>query len=169
MPDYSNISKSLRFAGRNRDDFTYSYRLSVRESPPFLAVERNGTMSLYRRFSRFTFKIYARRPVLKAFLKFFLPAIFILIVTLYTYLLPLKDLVTRISVIGSMLVAAVMFHVGLDSQLPVAGVLSLADVFMICLYIVILTAMLLSMLLLRLKLDDKERLAKVISTYTVVR
>lgn len=103
MPDYTNLSESIRFAGRIVKDFVYSHAITT----------RNITY-LNQTISRFSFQVAATRPFLKSFVKTQLPAIFICLVVLATYMLPASESVSRISVCGSMLVAAVMFHVGIE-------------------------------------------------------
>ena len=55
----------------------------------------------------------------------FLAPIFISAISLATYLMPPETCETRISIVQSGLVALVLYHAGIKSQVPLAGGLTL--------------------------------------------
>lgn len=98
---------------------------------------------LYRRedasasFSRVSFFILLSRPALSAFLKYLLPPTLILVMQVFAMLITPDSVATRVSMAGSGLVTAVLFHTQLTSQTPPANYLVFADRFMLATYFVI--------------------------------
>ena len=74
----------------------------------------------------------------------------IIVANLFTYILPLGVIETRFGLSTSSLVSLVLFHAGLKAQAPLAGVLTLADRIMIGCYLMVLSSLLLSSLLITL-------------------
>ncbi|KAL1503015.1 hypothetical protein AB1Y20_011084 [Prymnesium parvum] len=106
--------------------------------------------------ARLSFAILYHTPELGAFVSAFLAPLIIMIVNLSTYLLPARAIETRFSLCNSGLIGLVLFHAGLKAQTPVAGVLTLADHFMIGLYCVIGVSFLVSTLILSLHYGGNE-------------
>lgn len=98
---------------------------------------------LYRRedasasFSRVSFFILLSRPALSAFLKYLLPPTLILVMQVFAMLITPDSVATRVSMAGSGLVTAVLFHTQLTAQTPPANYLVFSDRFMLATYFVI--------------------------------
>lgn len=101
-------------------------------------------------FSQFVFTIPISRVIINSIIKTFLPIIFILLVMLSSFILDPDKMTTRLSMVGSALVASVMFHVSLTNQLPPVGYLTIADKFMMLTYFVILLSFGLNVALMQL-------------------
>ena len=69
-----------------------------------------------------------------SFIKGLLPPLFLLLVVCLNSSVPIKHISQRISVDGTMLVAAVMYHSNLAAQAPPTGRLSIADDVMLTTY-----------------------------------
>lgn len=101
-------------------------------------------------YSQYTFNIPIKRAFFNSFVKTFLPVIFIILVMLSSFILDPDKITTRLSMVGSALVASVMFHVSLSNQIPAVGYLTFADKFMILTYFVVLLSFGLNVYLLEL-------------------
>lgn len=114
------------------------------------------------RYSQYIFSIHISRIYFNSFLKTFLPVIFIVLVTLFSYVIDPDKISQRLGVAGSSLVAAVMFHVAITNQIPPVGYLTFADKFMMLTYFVLLATFFLNILMLELqelkKLDLVEKI-----------
>ena len=71
-----------------------------------------------------------------AFLSAFVPPLFITFVALATYFISPRAIETRFSICNSGFISLVLFHATLKSQTPIAGVLTMADDFMLGCYAV---------------------------------
>ncbi|MBI2584242.1 MAG: hypothetical protein HYW25_06230 [Candidatus Aenigmarchaeota archaeon] len=111
-------------------------------------------------FSRFIFNINIERITLSAILKLFLPVFFIVFVGLLALLLGIDKLPQRLGVNTSTLLAAVFFHINSTSSIPPVGYLTFADKFMIITYIVLITALFSTIMLMRHTEKKEEEKAK---------
>src|SRR3989344_2621558 len=89
-------------------------------------------------YSQYIFTLPISRAVINAIIKTFLPVVFIILVMLSSFILDPDKMTTRLSMVGSALVASVMFHVSLTNQIPPVGYLTIADKFMMLTYFVVL-------------------------------
>jgi len=141
----SGIDESIVFTGWNID----GWNASVQEHD----------YSIYNEtFSQYVFTIDISRIVLSAFMKTFLPVIFILLVTLFSFLIDPDKISTRLAMAGSSLVASVMFHVSISNQIPPVGYLTFADKFMVLSYLVLLSTFIINVVMLELQEQKKTDL-----------
>ncbi|MEK6808790.1 MAG: hypothetical protein AABY14_03830, partial [Nanoarchaeota archaeon] len=113
-------------------------------------------------YSQYILNIDISRIKLNSFIKTLLPAIFIVIVALFTFLLDPDKIAPRLTMISSSLVASVLFHVSISNQIPPVGYLTFADKFMLLTYFVILLSFIISVIILQLsELNKTELLEKV--------
>ncbi len=117
-------------------------------------------------YSQYVFTMTMSRTILSSVLKTFLPVVFIILIVLFSYILGLDQLPNQLTLIGSGLVAAVMFHVSISNDLPPLGYLTFADKFMILTYFVLLSTMIISIILLVLLEHKKRKLASRIHKIT---
>ena len=134
----SGIDKSIIFTGWNID----GWRAEVvsHEYPIYGET-----------YSQYVFTIDISRIALNSFLKTFLPIIFILLIVLASFVIDPDKVATRLTMTGSSLVAAVMFHVSISNQIPPVGYLTFADKFMVLTYFVLLMSFVINILLLELQ------------------
>ncbi|XP_062506915.1 uncharacterized protein LOC134183409 isoform X2 [Corticium candelabrum] len=84
--------------------------------------------------SEYQFRVLYDAPEIRGFQRDILPIMFILLVNLISYLIPPEENSLRVSTCSSTLIAAVLFHSGIQSQIPNTGSLSTADVFLLINY-----------------------------------
>ena len=143
----SGIDQSLSFAGWNIDGWT--------------AEIREHYYPVYdETYSQYVYTVNISRLFLSSFLKTFLPVFFIIIVVLCTYIIDPDKVAQRITMVSSGLVAAVMFHVSINNQIPPVGYLTFADKFMILTYFVLLVSFIIAIILLELLEKKKIDLAE---------
>jgi hypothetical protein len=111
-------------------------------------------------YSQFVFDVDISRIVLSSFLKTFLPVIFILLVVVFSFLLDPDKVTTRLTIAGSSLVAAVLFHVSINSQIPSVGYLTFADKFMIVTYLILLLSFIINILIIEFGELRKQKLVE---------
>lgn len=92
----------------------------------------------YAAFSRMTIYVFLSRPSLSSFLKYLLPPTMILVMQLFALVITPDSVATRVSMAGSGLVSAVLFHTQLTAQTPPANYLLFSDRFMLGVYFVIM-------------------------------
>lgn len=125
------------------------------------------TYSVYDEvFDQYQFTITIKRIPLNAVLKTLLPVFFIVVVTMFSFLIDPDKVTQRLTMTGSSLVAAVMFHVNISNQLPPVSYLTFADRFMILTYTLLLFSLGISVLLLELGERKKTALAEKIHRAT---
>lgn len=130
----SGIDDSIVFTGWNIDGWE--------------AATRTHEYKVYGEdYSQYVFSVDISRIVLSSFLKTFLPVIFILLVVVFSFLLDPDKVTTRLTIAGSSLVAAVLFHVSINSQIPSVGYLTFADKFMIVTYLILLLSFVINILI----------------------
>jgi hypothetical protein len=155
VPDLeqSGIDDSIIFIGWNIDDWK--------------AYTREHTYDIYDEvYSQYVFEIPISRIIINAIFKTFLPITFIIFVMLSSFVLDPDKITTRLTMVGSALVASVMFHVSLANQIPPVGYLTFIDKFMVLTYFVILLSFIFNVLLLELHEQKKEELVKKLHRYT---
>lgn len=153
LKDESGIDDSVSFIGWKLDGWNAK---SMKHNYPIY----NET------YSQYIFTMDISRIVLNSFLKTFLPVIFIVLIVLFSFLMDPDKIGTRIGMVGSSLVAAVMFHVSISNQIPPVGYLTFADKFMILTYFVLLLSFIIDVLILELIEQKKKTLANKIHHYT---
>ena len=114
------------------------------------------------KYSQYVYKLEIGRVMFASSLKTFLPVLVFLIVTLVSLLIAIEKADARITMNTALLIAAVMFHLSIQSSLPPVGYLTLADKIMVATYVVIGTNLGLAVLLMRLVANKKEALAHVL-------
>ncbi|MDP3881476.1 MAG: hypothetical protein Q8Q31_01215 [Nanoarchaeota archaeon] len=117
-------------------------------------------------YSQYILTIPINRIAFNSFLKTFLPVMFIIVVMLSSFILDPDKITTRLSMVGSALIASVMFHVSLSNQIPPVGYLTFADRFMILTYFVILVSFALNVMMLELIERKNEALVKRVHSRT---
>lgn len=88
-------------------------------------------------FSRFTATLTLRRPPAARFVRFVLPPVFIAVVQLLALAVGPPNATTRVSLFGSGLTAAVLFHATASDQGPPSAGLRFGDKFMATIYAII--------------------------------
>jgi len=111
-------------------------------------------------YSQYVFEIPISRIIINSIFKTLLPIIFIILVMLSSFVLDPDKITTRLAMVGSALVASVMFHVSLANQLPSVGYLTFIDKFMVLTYFVILLSFIFNVFLLELHEEKKDELVK---------
>jgi len=117
-------------------------------------------------YSQYAFTIPISRIKINAIFKTFLPIAFIILVMLSSFVLDPDKITTRLAMVGSALVASVMFHVSLANQLPPTGYLTFIDKFMVLTYFVVLLSFVFNVFLLEMQEQKKEALVKKLHGYT---
>jgi hypothetical protein len=154
------------------DDLVYS--VSLEESgvdpsvtfPGWKFIGWNSTVSEHyygvydETYSQYAFTIDISRIFLNSLIKTFLPVFFIVLVVLSSFLLDPDKITTRIGMVGSALVASVMFHISIANQIPPTGYLTFADKFMVCTYFILLMSFVLNVVLLELHEQKKTELVE---------
>lgn len=153
LEEESGIDDSIAFAGWNLDKWTAETRIHEYE--------------IYgERYSQYVFTLPISRILINSIIKTFLPITFIILVMLSSFVLDPDKITTRLTMVGSALVASVMFHVSLANQIPPVGYLTFADKFMVLTYFVLLSCFVINVSLLELNERKKEDLVKRIHRYT---
>jgi hypothetical protein len=117
-------------------------------------------------YSQYVLTIPIIRILVSSIIKTFLPIAFIILVMLSSFVLDPDKITTRLAMVGSALVASVMFHVSLANQIPAVGYLTFADKFMVLSYFVILLSFVFNVILLELNERKKEEIVKKFHSYT---
>ncbi|MEM4153000.1 MAG: hypothetical protein QXK80_02715 [Candidatus Pacearchaeota archaeon] len=149
----SGIDPSIIFVGWNLED----WKAEVKEHNYEVYNET---------YSQYVFTIPISRILINAIFKTFLPIIFIILVMLSSFVLDPDKITTRLSMVGSALVASVMFHVSLINQIPPVGYLTFIDKFMILTYFVMLLSFLINVVILEMQERKNESIVKKIHSYT---
>jgi hypothetical protein len=117
-------------------------------------------------YSQFIFSIDISRIALSSFMKTFLPVFFIMLIVLFSFLMDPDKIATRLGMVGSALVASVMFHVSISNQIPAVGYLTFADKFMVLTYFILLGSFVMNILMLELSEQKKAKLVESIHRRT---
>ena len=149
----SGIDESITFIGWNIDDWK--------------AYTKEHNYELYDEvYSQYVFEIPISRILVNAIFKTFLPIVFIILIMLSSFVLDPDKITTRLAMVGSALVASVMFHVSLANQIPPVGYLTFIDKFMVLSYFVILLSFIFNVFLLELHEQKKDELVKKLHSST---
>src|SRR3989338_5314260 len=151
--DETGLDSSIAFAGWYIEEWNVS--IDEHYYPVY-----NETYSQYR------FSIPISRIIINSIIKTFLPIAFIILVMLSSFVLDPDKITTRLAMVGSALVASVMFHVSLANQIPPVSYLTFADKFMILSYFVILLSFVFNVMLLELHERKKDDIVKKIHHLT---
>ena len=117
-------------------------------------------------YSQYVFSINIAKIVFNSFLKTFLPVVFIMLVVLFSFLLDPDKVQARLGMVGSSLVASVMFHVSISNQIPPVGYLTFADKFMLLTYFVLLASFIINIAMLELQQLKKNEMVEKMHKYT---
>ncbi len=149
----SGIDESINFVGWNMEEWN--------------ASTKNHKYGIYNEtYSQYIFEIPISRIIINSIFKTLLPITFIILVMLSSFVLDPDKITTRLAMVGSSLVASVMFHVSLANQLPPVGYLTFIDKFMVLSYFVILLSFIFNVFLLELHEQKKDELVKKLHKYT---
>lgn len=118
-------------------------------------------------FSRFVMKVRLARTGHSSVFKVFVPLLCFVLVTMITLLMRPASAEGRVATNTGMLIASVMFHVGVMSSLPSLGYLTLADHVFIATYAVIGFNVLQSVRMMRASLNDQKDFAMKIYSATL--
>ncbi len=136
------------------------------------ATTRDHDYPVYgQTYSQYVFSIGLTRIIMSAVMKTFLPVLFILFSASFAFLLDPKDASTRLTVAMSSLVASVMYHISISSQLPPVSYLTFADRFMLVTYVILILTLLNSIALLKVskeKDDEKTRKFDLATRYVFI-
>ncbi|MDI6738079.1 MAG: hypothetical protein QME12_06215 [Nanoarchaeota archaeon] len=141
----SGIDDSIVFPGWNIDGRT-------------IEVKEHYYKPYNETYSQYVFDVNISRIAFNSFLKTFLPVFFIVMVTMFSFVLDPDKITTRLGMAGSSLVGAVMFHIAISNQIPPVGYMTLADKFMIFTYFILLVTFLLNVIM--LELHERKQEAK---------
>jgi hypothetical protein len=150
----SGIDESITFVGWDLGEW------DARVIDHKYAIYNNET------YSQYVFTIPISRIMVNAIFKTFLPITFIILVMLSSFVLDPDKITTRLAMVGSALVASVMFHVSIANQIPPVGYLTFIDKFMVLTYFVLLMSFVFNVFLLELQERKKEPLVKKLHSYT---
>lgn len=117
-------------------------------------------------YSQYIFSIPLERLTFNSIVKTFLPIIFIVLVMLSSFFLDPDKITTRLGMVGSALVASVMFHISITNQIPPVGYLTFADKFMVMTYFIVLLSFAMNVFMLELSERKKTELLGKIHKYT---
>ncbi|MFZ5955493.1 MAG: hypothetical protein ACOYT4_03630 [Nanoarchaeota archaeon] len=116
-------------------------------------------------YSQYVLTVPISRLITSSIFKSFLPITFIILVMLSSFILGPHELTTRLAMVGSALVASVMFHVSLAGQIPPVGYLTFIDKFMVVTYFVVLMSFVFDVYLLELQEKKKIELVQKLHSY----
>lgn len=143
----TGIDESIVFVGWNLEDWKAETKIHNYE--------------IYgEKYSQYIFTIPISRITINAIFKTLLPIIFIVLVMLSSFVLDPDKITTRLAMVGSALVASVMFHISLGNQIPPLGYLTFIDKFMILTYFIILLSFVFNVFLLELHERNNDKLVK---------
>jgi hypothetical protein len=149
----SAIDDSIAFTGWHLDGWT--------------AEAKEHEYPIYEEtYSQYVFSIDISRVMFNSIIKTFLPIFFIVLVMLSSFVLDPDKIVTRLGMVGSALVASVMFHISIANQIPPVGYLTFADKFMVLTYFVVLLSFVFNVALLELNEEGKKELVEKVHRMT---
>ncbi len=115
------------------------------------ATVREHKYGIYNEtYAQYIFSVQIARIGLNAFIKTFLPILFIMLVVLSSFIIDPDKVAQRLTMAGSSLVAAVMFHISITNQIPPTGYLTIADKIMMLTYFILLVTFVINIILLEL-------------------
>ncbi len=114
------------------------------------------------KYDRFDVWIFLERDWFGAFMKTIFAAIVIVLIGMLSFLMKAEAAGERLALVSSTLVAIVLYHISLVSNVPATGYLTFVDKFMAATYVVFFLALMVCVLLLVYKnneqMDKAERL-----------
>jgi hypothetical protein len=119
-------------------------------------------------YSRFAFDIYVKRAATTSMVMLFLPAALLVFVSLLSLLLKGQRLSNRITLNGTMLLAAILLHLRIAANLPTRSYFTFADQFMISTYVLLVMALVSSVLLAFFTENGDQRRAEFVYRYSLV-
>ncbi|MFH1071892.1 MAG: hypothetical protein V1743_00505 [Nanoarchaeota archaeon] len=117
-------------------------------------------------YSQYIFTINISKVLFNSFLKTILPVIFITLIVLSSFVLDPDKITTRLGMVGSALVASVMFHISIANSLPPLGYMTFADKFMILTYFILLASFVINIFMLEMLEQKKDTLVEKIHRRT---
>jgi len=114
--------------------------------PGWLMTGWNATAAKHRYpaykedYSQYVFSVGIERVRMNSFIKTFLPVLFLMLITVSSFILNPDQIVVRLATISSSLVASAMFHISIAGQIPPVSYLTFADKFMVVTYFVLLVS-----------------------------
>jgi hypothetical protein len=125
------------------------------------ATVRDHVYEVYgETYSQYVFTLNISRLLMISSIKTFMPVLCFLIVSMVSLLVALDKLDSRIGLNTAMLLASVLYHINLSSQMPPAGYLTIADKVMMATYGTIALNLLLTVQLMRMLQQKREVEAK---------
>jgi len=116
-------------------------------------------------YTRYVFTTHISKPSLAGWLKGLLPAIFIVLGSIFALFITNKNIGNRVAIITSALVASVLYHLNFTSRVPPIGYLTYADTFMMINYVIILISLALTIWIIRSDSPERQPLvARVMKT-----
>ncbi|MCX7592036.1 MAG: hypothetical protein N2255_10470 [Kiritimatiellae bacterium] len=117
-------------------------------------------------YSQIVFSIHIGRIKVNAFLKTFLPVLFLMLIVMSSFILNPNQIATRLAAVSSALVTSAMFHISISNQIPAVGYLTFADKFMVLTYFILLACFALSLYVFILQERKDQERAKRINKIT---
>ncbi len=145
--EQTGIDDSIAFTGWNLENWTVD-------------IKEHYYPVYDETYSQYLMTIPISRIMFNSVIKTFLPISFIILVMLSSFILDPDKITTRLGMVGSALVASVMFHVSLSNQIPPVGYLTFADKFMVLTYFVLLLSFALNVFMLEMLERKKSELVE---------
>ncbi len=111
-------------------------------------------------YSQAVFSMDLEKPRMNSFAKTFLPILFIVLITLLSFLMDVDKTGTRIGIASGALTASVLFHISIANQLPAITYLTYADKIMILTYGFLLFSLIVAVGFSELVENGKKELAE---------
>lgn len=153
VPSQSGIDDSIAFTGWSIDGWEAT-------------VTEHHYPAYDETFSQYHFTIDISKIPLNSFVKTLLPVIFMMLVVLSSFIIDPDKVAQRLTMVGSSLVASVMFHVSITNQIPPVGYLTFADKFMVLTYFLLLVSFVINIMLLEFQEQKKTALVEKIHRST---
>ncbi len=109
-------------------------------------------------YPRYEFTAQLTKPPLAGWLKGLLPAIIIVLGSLFALFITSKNIGNRVAIITSALVASVLYHINFTSRVPPIGYLTYGDIFMIINYFILLVSLSVTIWIIRSDAPEKQPL-----------
>ena len=109
-------------------------------------------------YTRYVFTAQLTKPPLAGWLKGLLPAIIIVLGSLFALFITSKNVGNRVAIITSALVASVLYHINFTSRVPPIGYLTYGDIFMIINYFILLVSLSVTIWIIRSDTPEKQPL-----------
>lgn len=110
-------------------------------------------------FSKYTFMIELRRPLLMGFLKVIFPAVIIMLFAFISFFVTADKSINRLGIVSGALIGSILFHINLTSSLPPLGYLTFVDMFMIINYLLLFIILFENVYVMRLADSKREKLS----------